>query len=368
MNPVIPAPVPVPLPAPAWLVQALLVFTFILHLLLMNLLVGGGVMLALSSYLGRRDPRHRDLARRVVRVMPPVVAFTITMGVAPLLFLQLLYGQFFYTSSVLIAWAWLAVVLLLVVAYYGIYWFNFQQEALGRRAFWVMLATALILVRIMMTYNQNMSFLERPQDFYPRFLETPVGNYLGSFDAGTMARFAHFLTAALAVGGLGLALLARAWREEAPELAPWARRYGVRWFMAGTGIEFLVGLWFLFSLPAEIRNSFLGADTRATAILVVAVVLAVLAMVTAPRSPVAGAVAIVGTISLMAVIRHLVRIARLRPYFDPHALPVQGQWVVFAIFVILLLVGLATVGWMLYRFFRPASAREGFAATRHTSS
>jgi hypothetical protein len=230
-----------------------------------------------------------------------------------------------------------------------------------------MLATALILVRIMMTYNQNMSFLERPQDFYPRFLETPVGNYLGSFDAGTMARFAHFLTAALAVGGLGLVLLARAWREEAPELAPWARRYGVRWFMAGTGIEFLVGLWFLFSLPAEIRNSFLGADTRATAILVVAVVLAVLAMVTAPRSPVAGAVAIVGTISLMAVIRHLVRIARLRPYFDPHALPVQGQWVVFAIFVILLLVGLATVGWMLYRFFRPASAREGFAATRHTS-
>jgi hypothetical protein len=131
----------------------------------------------------------------------------------------------------------------------------------------------------------------------------------------------------------------------------------VKWFMAGTGIEFLVGLWFLFSLPAEIRNPFLGADKLATAILVAAIVLAVLAMVAAPRSLAAGAVAIVGTISLMAVIRHLVRIARLRPYFDPHALPVQGQWVVFAIFVILLLVGLATVGWMLYRFFRPFSVR-----------
>jgi hypothetical protein len=357
MNPVIPAPVPVPLPAPAWLVQVLLVFTFILHLVLMNLLVGGAVMLAVSSLFGRHNPRHRDLARRVVQVMPPVVAFTITLGVAPLLFLQLLYGQFFYTSSVLMAWAWLAVVLLLVVAYYGIYWFNFQQESLGRRGFWVMLVTALILIRIMMTYNQNMSLLERPQDFYPRFLETPVGDYLGSFDAGTMARFVHFLTAALAVAGVGLALLARAWREEAPEFAAWARRYGVRWFMAGTGIQFLVGLWFLFSLPAEIRNSFLGADKLATAILVAAIVLAVLAMVAAPRSPVAGAVAIVGTICLMAVIRHLVRIARLRPYFDPHALPVQGQWVVFAIFAVLLLVGLATVSWMLYRFFRPASAR-----------
>jgi hypothetical protein len=357
MNPVIPAPVPVPLPAPAWLVQVLLVFTFILHLVLMNLLVGGGVVLALSSYLGRRDAHHRDLVRRVVRVMPPIVAFTITLGVAPLLFLQLLYGQLFYTSSVLMAWAWLAVVLLLMAAYYGIYWFNFQQEVLGTRGFWVVLVTALILIRIMMTYNQNMSFLERPQEFYPRFLTTPVGHYMGFFDAGTTARFAHFLVAALAVAGLGLTLLARAWREDAPELATWARRCGVKWFMVGTGIEFLVGVWFLFTLPAEIRNSFLGTDRLATAILVAAIVLAVLAMVAAPRSPVIGAVAILGTISLMAVVRHLVRIERLRPYFDPHALPVQGQWVVFTIFVVLLLSGLATIAWMLYRFFCPASAR-----------
>lgn len=42
MNPVIPAPVPIPLPAPPWLVQILLVFTYILHVLPMNLLVGGG--------------------------------------------------------------------------------------------------------------------------------------------------------------------------------------------------------------------------------------------------------------------------------------------------------------------------------------
>jgi hypothetical protein len=38
-------------------------------------------------------------------------------------------------------------------------------------------------------------------------------------------------------------------------------------------------------------------------------------------------------------------------------LPVQGQWVVFSIFVFLLLAGLATVGWMLYVFFRPAATR-----------
>jgi len=357
MNPVIPAPVPIPLPAPPWLVQILLVFTYVLHVLPMNLLVGGAVILAVSTYLGRRDRRHRELARRAARVLPPVVAFAITFGVAPLLFVQLLYGQLFYTSSVLMAWPWLAVVLFLLVAYYGIYWFNFQQEVLGARAFWVMLLTALLLLHIMMTFTQNLSLMQHPQDFYAKFLQTPVGNYLGSFDVGTMARFAHFLVAAVAVAGLGLALLARAWRQEAPELAAWARGYGAKWFMAGTGIEFLVGLGFLFSLPPEIRSLFLGGDWLASAILAAAVVLAVLAVAAAPRSPAASAVAIIGTVSLMAVVRHLLRIAYLRPYFDPRVLPVQGQWVVFALFVVLLLAGGGVLGWMLYKFFCPSSAR-----------
>lgn len=52
MNPVIPVPVPVPLPAPAWLVHLLQLFTFVWHLLLMNLLVGGGAMLAISTTWG----------------------------------------------------------------------------------------------------------------------------------------------------------------------------------------------------------------------------------------------------------------------------------------------------------------------------
>jgi len=357
MNPVMPAPVPVPLPAPVWLLQLLLVFTFVLHLVPMNLLAGGSVMLSLSSFLGRRDLRHREFARRASRVVPPVVAFTITFGVAPLLFLQLLYGQLFYTSSVLIAWAWLAVVLLVMLGYYGIYWFGMQHEELGPRAVWVILAAAFLFILVAFIFTQNMSFMLRPQHFYSQYLKGEVGTSLGPLTTASAARLAHFLVAAMAVSGLGVALLSRAWRREAPELAEWARGYGVKWFMAGTGVEILVGLWFLFSLPQEIRGMFLGSDKLSTAILVVAIVLALLALVAAPKSPAASSVAIVGTISLMAVIRHLVRVTYLHPYFDPRTLPVQGQWPVFVLFAVLLVGGLATVGWMVYVFFRPVATR-----------
>ncbi len=353
MNPVIPAPVPVPLPAPPWLLQLLLVFTFILHLVPMNLLMGGTAMLAISSYLGRANGHHRELTRRVSRLMPPVVAFSITLGVAPLLFLQLLYGQLFYTSSVLMAWAWLAVVLLLMLGYYGVYWFTMQQEELGTRGFWVILVTAVLFLHIMMIFVQNMSLLERPEDFYPRFLAGSVGSYLGSLSGLTLARFLHMLVASFAVAGLGVALVSRVWKGEAPELAAWARRYGLKWFLAGTGVQFLVGVWFLVAHPAGIRDRFLGGDRLATTLLAVAIVLAILAMLAALRNLAASCFAIVGTISLMAVIRHLVRLERLEPYFDAQTLPVEGQWVVFTLFVILLVAGLATVGWMLYKFFRP---------------
>lgn len=355
MTPVIPAPVPVPLPAPAWLLEFLLVFTFILHLLPMNFLLGGVVMVSVSSFLGRNDAKHREFARRAGGALPPVVAFAITLGVAPLLFLQLVYGQFFYASSVLMAWFWLAVVLLVMLGYYGVYWYNMQQEELGRRAAWVMLATAIIFLHVALIFSRNMTAMLHPEDFYKQFLHGEVGRIFGPLTNSGLARFLHFVLAALAMAGLGTALLSRLWRKDAPEFAAWAHRYGLRWFQAGIGGELLVGIWFLFSLPPQVRGQFLGQGQLATGLLVAAVLLAIVALAAARRSLAVSTAAIVGTISLMGVMRHLVRVAYLEPYFDPGSEAVRGQWVVFTLFALLLVGGIATVAWMLYVFFRPAS-------------
>jgi hypothetical protein len=354
MNPIIPGPVPVPLPAPPGLLEFLLVFTFILHLLAMDFLLGGVIILAVSGFLGRRDSRHHELARRVSRALPPVTAFTITLGVAPLLFLQLVYGQLFYTSSVLMAWYWLAVVFLVLLGYYGVYWHHLQHDALGPKGAWVILVTALLFLLVAFIFTQNTTAMLHPQDFYFRFMNGKVGKIFGPVPLLNLARLAHFVVAAVALAGLGIALLSSRWRTDSREFADWARRYGVTWFMGGTLVQFLVGLWFLFSLPAEIRQELVG-NKLAVGLLVVGILLALLALLAAPASLGVASVAILGTVCAMAELRHLVRVAYLRPYFDPRSLPVQGQWVVFSIFVVLLLTGLATVGWMLYVFYRPAA-------------
>jgi len=356
MNPVIPAPVPVPLPAPPWLLEFLLVFTFILHILAMNFLLGGVIVVTVSGFLGRRDSRHRELRRRVSRALPPVTAFTITLGVAPLLFLQLVYGQLYYTSSDFMAWYWLAVVLLVLVGYYCIYYYQLQYEEIGTGPPWVMLATAILLVLVAFLFVQNITSMLHPQDFYRLFLSGQVGTILGSVTSVNIARLAHFVVAAVALAGLGIALLSQRWRVDSPDLAAWGRRYGVTWFMGGTLVQFLVGLWFLFSLPVEVRQSLIG-EKLAVGLLASGLFLALLALVTAPSSLAVSSVAILGTVSVMAVLRHWVRLAYLRPYFDPRSLPVRGQWAVFFLFVALLLAGLATVGWMLFVFYRPSARR-----------
>ena len=53
MTPIIPLADPLPQPAPAWLLWALLQLTFFLHLLAMNVVLGGSI-LALHWRMSRR--------------------------------------------------------------------------------------------------------------------------------------------------------------------------------------------------------------------------------------------------------------------------------------------------------------------------
>ncbi len=100
----IPAPDALPI---HWLwLQLLLTLTTFIHLVAMNLMLGAGI-------IGLATPHSSGgevvaLRRDIGRTLPITIALTINLGVAPLLFLQVLYGQYFYTSSVLMASLWLS--------------------------------------------------------------------------------------------------------------------------------------------------------------------------------------------------------------------------------------------------------------------
>ena len=360
----IPDPDPIGLPAPAWLLTALLVLTFVLHMLAMNLTLGGTVIATVSDFLGRRrgDERYRQLAQHLVSLLPITLAATITLGVAPLLFVQTLYGQFFYTSSILMAWPWMAVVPLVIVAYYGIYLYAWQGERLGDRRIWVGAGSALLLVIVAFLYVNNITLMLTPDRWHDIYRSHSNGLWLNGEERTLVPRLFHFLIAAPAVAGAALIGYALFIKNRSPDgYWTWAARYGAVWFLAFTLIQAAVGPLFLFRLPTAVRDPFVGDDTLRTALLVAgigAAVLALLLMATALRlrNPVppglAAGLCLVTTVSLMSVTRHLVRDEYLSPRFSTGDLAVDSQTVLIVLFFLALLGGIAVVGYMLQAVLR----------------
>jgi hypothetical protein len=109
--------------ATAWY-ETLYVLTFALHQALMHYVLAGSLLVAWAMiFPGRgRVPRAQLPVVAVVRDwMPFMLSAAITAGVAPLLFVQILYRQQFYTANLLLSWRWMIVIPVLVVVFYLLY-------------------------------------------------------------------------------------------------------------------------------------------------------------------------------------------------------------------------------------------------------
>ena len=152
-------------------------------------------------------------------------------------------------------------------------------------------------------------------------------------------------------GGRGrIAILGAAKAKADRTFGAWVRQYGLRWFVTATWLQFAVGLWFLASLPPSIRSRFLGGGAVETGLLIVALALAVISLLTIQRWLALGTATILGTVALMVIIRDRLRAAYLASEFDPAKLAVQPQIAVFALFVLILLCGIAVIAWMVWKF------------------
>ncbi|HYL80108.1 MAG TPA: hypothetical protein VEU07_04800 [Candidatus Acidoferrum sp.] len=366
---VIPDADPIALPAPIGLLQFLLVHTFVLHLVLMNFVLGGSLLALLSHVRGRRAGTeigqcHRRLIAVLARAFPAAMAFTITLGVAPLLFVQVLYGQLFISSSILMAWLWLAVVGLLLLGYYAAYWHSFRY-ATTKGVPWAALVFAGALLAIAFVFANNFSLLQHPEAWRPLYLEGRRGLHLYALrEAEVLPRFLHFVLAALALTGLVVAGIGLRRERAEPAFGRWAAVYGTRWFIGATLIQIGSGIWFLSVQPARVRDALLGGSFADSAHLAGAAGFALVALaILAPPRRISkvrlslGAVGIGVTVLLMALLRQRVRTLVLAPHFRYETLPVASQWGAILIFLVLLLAGISLVGWMLWRFFQqPARA------------
>ena len=356
---VIPTLDPNPLPAPYWVFKLLLLTTFFLHIVAMNFVLGGGVLALVSKWRSKKDEHSGRMFLDIAKKLPVLLPATITLGIAPLLFVQVLHGQFFYTSSILMAWPWFLVLVFLTTAYYGFYYVSYRGGRPGGRAGGVLLFSVILVFLIGFLFSNNLTLSQTPSRWAGKYFADPAGWNLNLAEPALFPRFLHFFTAAVAVGGLFLVFVALAnWKRD-QEYARQILQFGGKAFMYATMAQFVVGIVFLVSLPRDQRMLFMGDNPLATSLLLIGVTGGgggIFLMSDALRKEnlraaaflVPGILAVV--IACMSVMRDLLRDAYLKPYFHPGQFAVKTQWSVLPLFLVLFLAGVILWLGMLKRY------------------
>lgn len=354
MNPaLLPTADPLGLPAPAGLLTVLLVFTFFLHLLFMNLTLGGTLMAALCHAFARRDddPSAR-LASRLVGINTFAISLTITTGVAPLLFLQVLYQQLFYTATILLGWIWFSLVVALTLGYYAVYAYKAHGLPAGRLAggVWLWIAAALFLVVGSIHVG---SYLAHSQPGLWTSLQSAPSQVFA--DRTFLVRLGHFVLAGIAFSALVCAWWSARRASGGDESEKAMAALASRWALGATVLLVLDGFALLLLQPSEVLSGIMKGGGAVHGPLGLAILLgfALIVILARLRDPsgergltTVALAATVVTIALMAVTRHQVRDIAIAGAVDPAAFPVKAQWLNFGLFAVLLVIGLGVVWWM----------------------
>ena len=344
MNPASLVPTPDAIPVPWGWFYILLMVTFLLHLLAMSAMLGGGIIAFLTSLRSKDEPL---IAREISYKWPYTIAFAVNMGVAPLLFIQVLYGQFIYSSSVLMAVFWLSIVGLLILAYYSAYMYDFRFDRLGPSRIYFLGFSVLIMLVIAFFFTNNMTLMMQPER-WAAYFENRQGTILNLSDPILLPRYLHFVVGSVAVAGLFLVVISRFNFIKTEVDKKFLVTQGLKYYTHATLIQILIGIWFLFSLPNRITTLFMGGSAYGTLLLCVGVLLVLFALFSAFKArPTQAIAATFLLLVVMILIRDLVRTAYLSPYFSLSELTVDTQYSPLIFFLVVFLLGLGLLAYMI---------------------
>jgi hypothetical protein len=287
--------------------------------------------------------------------MPMLISVAVSLGVAALLFLQVLYGRVFFVSAVVMGWWWLSVIGLLILTYYAAYLLALRESSLGGSGTFLAWLIAAVVGLIALIYGNNMTLMLKPAELVARYAADGGGSHLNLFDPTLLPRHLHMVLGALAVSGLAIAALGAVRRKQDAAFGLWAVRYGAVVCTAATVVNIFAGLWWLAALPRDVLLQFMGRDMRAVGELLAGILLtltgaghAVLA-VTGKRPGVMVAISaatMLAGIGMMLLTRDAIRRTTLELAGFQPVNWVVPQWGPVAIFLVLLVAAAGIIVWM----------------------
>nr|BAL58464.1 hypothetical conserved protein [Candidatus Acetothermum autotrophicum] len=268
MNPteLIGPPSPLGYPAPYWFLVTFKVLGFTLHMGPMHLWFAGILLAMVLARWG--GPEAQRWSARLMRQMPVVIALGVNFGIVPLLFTQVAYYRVFYPATILMAWPWFLIIILLTFAYYGVYIYvtGLKDSAVltpfKRAAGWV---SAILFIVIGFLFSNGFSLMTHLSAWPQLWQETsvagaPLGTALNTSDPTLLPRwlmmFGLALTTVAAYTVFDAGVFAR---RESPEYKSWAAGFAFTLYTVGLVWFAAMGSWYVFGTwPADARAQMLS--------------------------------------------------------------------------------------------------------------
>jgi hypothetical protein len=343
----------------------------------MNLWYAGIVLSMLMRLIG--DEHAKRTAARLMNQMPIIIALGVNFGIIPLLFTQVAYYRAFYPATILMAWPWFGIFVLLTLAYYGVYVYVIALRRdpirVGLLKGAVGWAAAILFIVMGFIFANSMSLMTNVGAWPELWKSTgvagaPMGTALNTGDPSLWPRWLMMFGLALTTTGAYIAVDAgffaggesEDYRRRATGLALAIYTVGVVWF-AVTGSWYVFGTW-----PMETRRMMLDMPLAIlTALTALGPGLPWLLIALSRRGlkkPLALTIGIAqfGVLALNAISRQILQNIELGRFMDATAEKVNMQWSPLVLFLLFFVVGLGVIVWMLSRVV--ASERKAAAPGR----
>jgi len=256
----IPKDIPLGMPADQVFLQALLVVLFLLHILFVNLMVGGSLLTLALEIAGRWRREWDRLAREIAKTITVNKSLAVVLGVGPLLAINVLYTVYFYSANALTGSAWIMIIPLVSLAFLVTYAHKYSWDrlanakglhiAIGGIATLLFLAVPLIFLA-----NINLMLFPERWGQVQGFLSTLLL-------PNVLPRYLHFLLASVAVAALFFLFHFNRSSYPLVERLPGIDRRTLRRLFYGVALgaslaQLLFGPLVLLTLPPEGMSGFL---------------------------------------------------------------------------------------------------------------
>ncbi len=343
--------------------QFLMVLTFTVHILFVNLTVGSSFFTVYGKFKGGEF--WGKLGRSMPRITTVSISMTILYGIAPLLFVQTLYDPFWYTSNNLSQWWVIGFVFILMTAYGLTYIIYMKKESTLR--FTSIMAFSLFLLAGIIMHGLNYQMLI-PERWYGWYVKgdsiTPYGT---SLHAISIPRLFHFIVPSFAVTGLFLMLYGWYFKEREDYDKSYLQsvaKLGGQIAFYSTLFQMAIGIWWLLTLKSEFKF-------YTEPLFIIAVISSLFLLHNlyfARREPFrfarSSAILLTVTILLMSISRELLRMKYLNEYkYSIYDYKLNIDPLSTLIFTVTFLMGVIVTGFLIYVAYSSGKSKNVFSPT-----